>query len=569
MKSTTESSSSSKTEETSVERSRKWAFTVKNAVPGTYQTISATVYVGPMEQSTDGPHHHGIIIATKQAGKRPPPLRRTSCVKVLEELGITTAQYLQPVKNIANYIQYMYKNRAKDEEIPEGLLAILETAKHTTGMEGYYMTVLKDLAEEFDTKPSYNTFKQKLFETCFNFPEQLARRGYEQLKWAGEDMFENVFTEMNEMAPSPDMPVEVGKQAVLKVVDSALGVTWNGETWEPTDLLIALCTLALEARDQTKDGIEIAHHICLEGAPGKGKSFLGHVLIPPTYASTLTNDSSGVGQAALRQRHKVLKIDDAGTAFFNDDKLTATVKAMYHSNWSAKTHGSRQDNSATAAFITTNLNEAVRKLAGVGTLGPFARRFVSAKFASDSEGPTFDQQFRITVRRSNEILLECCKEALKRAREQGHAESLLQFVKYIDLFVGRAVRQKQNVLAEPSAEGGKRRAGRNNVLHAGERDPKSRRTEEGGHKIRDGGRDREPDEHDETVPESSKSIPDGATNEDSGETSAVGHAAEGQTSAVGGESDAAEGVDVVDGPKKTLYERRTTKKTLKLPGIIR
>ena len=44
---------------------------------------------------------------------------------------------------------------------------------------------------------------------------------------------------------------------------------------------------------------------------------------------------------ALRFKHKVLTIDDAGPAFFNNTALTAAVKLMYHNTWSAKTHGDK------------------------------------------------------------------------------------------------------------------------------------------------------------------------------------------------------------------------------------
>ena len=113
---------------------------------------------------------------------------------------------------------------------------------------------------------------------------------------------------------------------VMDIVQASSEQLWDSEELTPWDCIVALTAAALEAQDPNMSGIQFSPHFILHGSAGKGKTLLEQLLFPPDIASVMTNDSQGVGQMALRFKHKVLKIDDAGPAFFNNTALTAAVK---------------------------------------------------------------------------------------------------------------------------------------------------------------------------------------------------------------------------------------------------
>ena len=158
----------------------------------------------------------------------------------------------------------------------------------------------------------------------------------------------------------------------------AVNIQWKGNKLTDNDLKIALASASLEARDPNSQGIQFAPHFMLHGSAGKGKTLLGKFLFPPDVASMPPNNAGGIGQMDLRFGHKVLKIYDTGSAFFDNPALTAAIKFMYHNTWSAKTHGDRQDNDAAMAFITTNMSDPVQRLAGVESDKAFKRQFLEA-----------------------------------------------------------------------------------------------------------------------------------------------------------------------------------------------
>lgn len=353
-------------ETTCAKRSRRWAFTTTNLTAlREIKEQNVCVYLGPAENLQSGTgHRHGIIIAAKDESAEENPISKMRASKILTLLGIEHSKYLSPVRVFNAWIGYMYKNGP--EEVPTALKNLMKNgAKNSQkGRTNFYENIAKEVSQMFDSKPSMNRFMEELFKRDFTFPEGLAKRSYNIIAWGKSNKLLNTFAIMkSKHSVLPDMPVQVAYDVCKQIFASAANVRWDGRSLTSLEFQILICVLGIECRDNLTDGIQLSPHFCLYGAAGKGKTLLGQILFPPEHASTLTNDSKGVGQLSLRHRHKLLKIDDAGESFFNDSGLTATVKTCT-AEWSAKTHGSRQDNKATGVFLTTNHQTPLREMAG-------------------------------------------------------------------------------------------------------------------------------------------------------------------------------------------------------------
>ena len=187
-----------------------------------------------------------------------------------------------------------------------------------------------------------------------------------------------------------------GATIVMDIINNATDRGWNNEDLTMWDCTVALVAAAVEARDPNHSGIQFSPHFILHGAAGKGKTLLDQLLFATDIAPVMTNDSQGVGQMALEFKHKVLKIDDASPAFFNNTALTAAVKFKHHNTWSAKTHGERQDNEATMAFITTNMSSPVARAAGLESVDAWNRRCLTMEWDKDAGSPACGPHRRTT-----------------------------------------------------------------------------------------------------------------------------------------------------------------------------
>ena len=145
---------------TSVQRSRRWAFTVANVdAKDKYQLSNAMLYLGPIERdSLEVSHRHGVAFGKVLESGREASIAKLSLLKKMEAVGLKVT-YLASIKNMANYINYAYKNG----EIPEKLKPIARNSVKTKG-SNYFQDLAKELAAEFTDRPSANMFKQRILE---------------------------------------------------------------------------------------------------------------------------------------------------------------------------------------------------------------------------------------------------------------------------------------------------------------------------------------------------------------------------------------------------------------------
>ena len=189
------------------------------------------------------------------------------------------------------------------------------------------------------------------------------------------------------------MTAEEISSTIQRIMARVKYAIWDDEPLERWAVKIALLTPATEARTEI-DGIQIFPHILVKGPAGTGKTMLEKILFPNHVASTLPTDSEGVGQLTLRQGHNVVKIDDAGQTTLLSKRIVDTIKTCYQNNWSAKEHGCRQDNTATLAWITTNVQDPLLTMSFDGNTTPLKRRFLVIEM--DDKPITFPEQFSMS-----------------------------------------------------------------------------------------------------------------------------------------------------------------------------
>ena len=189
----------------------------------------------------------------------------------------------------------------------------------------------------------------------------------------------------------------------------ASDISWGDEKLIQFDFVVTFTAAVLEAQDEEMPEIQFSPHFMLHGVPGRGKTLLGKFLFPPDVASMPPNDAGVVEQMDLCFGHKVLKIDGAGTAFFNNPALTSAIKFMYHNTWSTKTHGDRQGNDATMVVITTNLDNPIERLAGSETDKAFQCRFIQAEWEENSQTLGTGIHKEITSNLCQDIVLKLCE----------------------------------------------------------------------------------------------------------------------------------------------------------------
>jgi len=120
----------------------------------------------------------------------------------------------------------------------------------------------------------------------------------------------------------------------------------------------------------------------------------------------MTNDSQGVGQLQLGPKRKMFKMDDLPAAILRDHKIAASIKSMYHNDWSAKIHGSKENNKAAAVFITTNEADPLLKLSDVSDLKAIERRFVIGSISELEKAPKIDRLYSVNRTTSDDIIIE-------------------------------------------------------------------------------------------------------------------------------------------------------------------
>ena len=362
----------------SIPRARKWMLTTQAPVTQTtLATNRIAVHLGPVETSLNGTgaHRHGIVcVKTLDGQAQATALSKEKIMKELRLLVLEPVICLQPCKDFRACVEYAFK--ADVSLVPDELAKQLILNKHTIKAKEFLETQAQKIIAEFDEKPTFNEFKQKLISSNFTFPEQLIKRAYEHMEFKKENRFVKTFERIKRSTALPPMPADLGSKLFFKITEKFGNIKWGDANLDHFDLQIALLCLAIEARDHTKKEIEISPHICLPGSAGKGKTLLGKMLYPTSIASLMTNDSQGVGQLQLGPKRKMFKMDDLPAAILRDHKIAASIKSMYHNDWSAKIQGSKENNKAAAVFITTNEGDPLLKLSDVSDLKAIERRFV-------------------------------------------------------------------------------------------------------------------------------------------------------------------------------------------------
>jgi len=392
----------------SIPRARKWMLTT--AAPATATTLSTNridVYLGPVETSVadTNAHRHGIVCVRQLDGQaQATALSKDKIMKELKLLGLEPVTYLQPCKDFRACVEYAFK--ANVSLVPDELAKQLSLNKHTIKAKEFLETQAQKIIAEFDEKPTFNEFKQKLIGSNFTFPEQLIKRAYEHMEFKKENRFVKTFERIKRSTALPNMPADLGAKLFFKITKKFGNIKWGESNFNHFDLQIALLCLAIEARDHTKKEIEISPHICLTGSAGKGKTLLGKMLYPTSIASLMTNDSQGVGQLQLGPKRKMFKMDDLPAAILRDHKIAASIKSMYHNDWSAKIHGSKENNKAAAVFITTNETDPLLKLSDVSDLKAIERRFIIGTISELEKTPKIDRLYSVNRSTSDDIIID-------------------------------------------------------------------------------------------------------------------------------------------------------------------
>ena len=336
---------------TSVQRSRRWAFTLASVdVEEKIELSNATLYIGPTEKDAWGVlHRHGVALGKQLENGREASIGKLSLLKQMEKLGLKVT-YLASIRSMANYISYAYKGG----EIPEELRPIIKNTVKGSRATNYFQDLAKEVASEFQDKPSANLFKQRILEKCFAYPQALLKRAYEQCDFGEESRLQRKIRKRTKALEPEPFTTEELRAAFWRITENIETAMWNGRSLSIFQVRVIMISAAMEARSRV-DGMQLAPHFIVKGEAGSGKTFLGNLLFTTKEASTLTTDSEGVGQLTLRIGHKVLKVDDAGQTTLTSKRMVDTFKTCYQNNWSAKEHGCRQDNTSTCIWITTNV----------------------------------------------------------------------------------------------------------------------------------------------------------------------------------------------------------------------
>ena len=108
---------------------------------------------------------------------------------------------------------------------------------------------------------------------------------------------------------------------------------------------------------------------------------------------------------------------------------------MYHNSWSAETHGDRQDNEATVAFITTNMDDPVVRAAGLESVEAWNRRCLTMEWDDDSAAPPVGPRRRMTSQLCKElsmVLINRVTNEIINGKET--AESMQPMIEYLLTF---------------------------------------------------------------------------------------------------------------------------------------
>ena len=446
----------------SIPRARKWMLTTAaQPTQTTLKTSRIAVYLGPVETSVAdiNAHRHGIACVQLLEGQaQATALSKDKIMKELKLLGLEPVTYLQPCKDFRACVEYAFK--ADSSLLPEELAKQLGLNKHQPKNKEFLEIQAQKIIGEFDEKPTFNEFKQKLINSNFTFPEQLIKRAYEHMTFKKENRFEKTFERIKRSTALPPMPAKLGAKLFKKITKKFGNIKWGEQNLNHFDLQIALLCLAIEARDHTKKEIEISPHICLTGSAGKGKTLLGKMLYPTSIASLMTNDSQGVGQLQLGSKRKMFKMDDLPAAILRDHKIAASIKSMYHSDWSAKIHGSKENNKAAAVFITTNEADPLLKLSDVSDLKAIERRFVVANISELEKAPTIDRLYSVNRSVSDDIIIQILKNINSKLHTQECHKSLEVARQYVAAFA-------QAILLEEKKRMTRRNGWRGRLTHRG------------------------------------------------------------------------------------------------------
>lgn len=433
-----ESTSSLLMEESSVKRSRQWAITTQ-AAEGVYHTENAVVYVGPTEQD-QGQHGsaHALIISVPRTGQQQAnKLSKSAVVKLLNELGISNT-YIGHVKDMYSYIRYMYKTKRVSEEdkYPAGLKDVLRKQKQNphskTARQGQLMENIAKVNAMFSTKPSMNEYRSAMISTNgLSTPELVIKRGYDLWKNTHKSRFQNKMAKFSVQNAPKKMTLEVMVDLFFEILQNVSKSTNRGLTISSWDQVLILSAAALEVRDTANLGIRLSNHIMCYGVAGSGKTLLCNLLFPAKNCSILTNDSSGVGQCAMGPMEKVLKVDDAEAAFFDNAGLISTVKTCYHNKWSAKIHGSKAVNPPVLCVVTTNETNPIGLMSQFGGREPYVRRF--AQFHFDKKLNFSTEHYLIEDDMTDDLVDALCKTITTQAKEC-YDEELHPLYEYIRAF---------------------------------------------------------------------------------------------------------------------------------------
>ena len=185
---------------------------------------------------------------------------------------------------------------------------------------------------------------------------------------------------------------------VKKILNNVKQAFLNKDMLTIDELEIALFFTAMERRT---DETELSKHLLLEGTAGTGKTLLAKLLFPDNRASTMPNDAKGVGQMEMATGHRILKVDDARDAFWNNSEILSAIYTMHQNTWQAKIHSSKQQNAAAVTVITSNNEHNLAKIAEVCDLQGAKRRFIVAQFDG---GLTLEQRYKITATTCEDLL---------------------------------------------------------------------------------------------------------------------------------------------------------------------
>ena len=159
-------------------------------------------------------------------------------------------------------------------------------------------------------------------------------------------------------------------------------------------------------------------------------------------------------------------MDDLRAAILRDHKIAASIKSMYHNDWSAKIHGSKENNKAAAVFITTNEGDPLLKLSDVSDLA-IERRFIIGSISELEKPPKIDRLYSVNRATSDDIIIHILRRINSKLHTQDCHSSLQVAKEYVSAFAQAILLDEERQQEEGTPDVGASQIEGGSVPHRG------------------------------------------------------------------------------------------------------